>query len=291
MYEETDPRHLHERIAIKDNAEYIKKYEHIRARLKDLLGDDALYIEHVGTTAVSDISAYPVVDVAIAASTETIRDKICKKLLSQSGFTEVETRNDEILIRKGTYEKPQYYIHLALSQSIFFKSMILFRDELKLKPKKRIAYDSIHGYAKMEYEYDLEKYHYAKTSFIKATAKQNGIENYDEEIHLDKIERFNVSKATDVVEKVCGYIIYAGIAQMLVRLFAGLVIEFIYTEHTIIFICGCLALSFISTMFMLVRLLREHTNTGIVLKRIMFIVFGATLCIDAIINLVIVLNR
>ena len=55
MYEETDLRHLDERINIEDNSQYIKKYEHIRAKLKELLGDDAVYIEHVGTTAVNDI--------------------------------------------------------------------------------------------------------------------------------------------------------------------------------------------------------------------------------------------
>ena len=182
MYEETDLRHLDERINIEDNSQYIKKYEHIRAKLKELLGDDAVYIEHVGTTAVNDIFAYPVIDVAIAASTEKLRDRICEKLLSEHGFTECKSKNDEILIRKGTLEKPSYYIHLTLAQSDFFRTMLRFRDELKIKPKRRDAYENIHSYAKLEYRDDLDKYHNAKTSFIRATAKQNSVENYDDEI-------------------------------------------------------------------------------------------------------------
>lgn len=290
MYEETDLRHLDERVNIKDNSEYIKKYEHIRAKLKDLLGDDAVYIEHVGTTAVSDIYAYPVIDVAIAASTEKLRDRICEKLLSEHGFTQCKSKNDEILIRKGTFEKPSYYIHLTLAQSNFFKSMLHFRDELKLKPKKRDAYENIHTCAKLEYRDDLDKYHNAKTSFIKATAKQNSVENYDDEIHIEKVERFRIDRTPEVIEKICGNILYIGIAQLVVRMLLGLVVVFTFTMDVIPLIVGCGILTIISTLFIIYHLLRERTNSGVVLKRIMFIVFGFILLIDAIINLVVTIN-
>ena len=290
MYEETDLRHLDERINIEDNSQYIKKYEHIRAKLKELLGDDAVYIEHVGTTAVNDIFAYPVIDVAIAASTEKLRDRICEKLLSEHGFTECKSKNDEILIRKGTLEKPSYYIHLTLAQSNFFRTMLRFRDELKIKPKRRDAYENIHSYAKLEYRDDLDKYHNAKTSFIRATAKQNSVENYDDEIHIEKTERYRVNKSSEIVEKICGYILYAGIAQLLVRMFLGLIIVLVFTAEAVPLIIGCGLLSILSTIFMIYLLIRERTDSGIVLKRIMFIVFGGVLIADAIINLIVTLN-
>ena len=290
MYEETDLRHLDERINIEDNSQYIKKYEHIRAKLKELLGDDAVYIEHVGTTAVNDIFAYPVIDVAIAASTEKLRDRICEKLLSEHGFTECKSKNDESFIRKGTLEKPSYYIHLTLAQSNFFRTMLRFRDELKIKPKRRDAYENIHSYAKLEYRDDLDKYHNAKTSFIMATAKQNSVENYDDEIHIEKTERYRVNRSSEIVEKICGYILYVGIAQLLVRMFLGLIIVLVFTTEAVPLIIGCGLLSILSTIFMIYLLIRERTNSGIVLKRIMFIVFGGVLIADAIINLIVTLN-
>ena len=282
MCEETDLRHLNERVRIKDNTEYIKKYERIRARLKELLGDDATYIEHVGTTAVNDVMAYPVIDIAIATSTDKLRDRICKKLLSENNFVQTKSRNDEILIRKGSLQKPDYYIHLTLAQSEFFMSMLRFRDELKLKPKKRLAYDNIHACAKMEYMDDLDKYHHSKTGFIKSTSNMNGIENYDDRIHVEKHERVYIDRSSEIVEKICEYVLILGMAQFLVRYGLSTMLVFVFNSEAIPLFVGGILLSSVSALYFLCLALRERTNHGILAKRIMFVVFGAILVIDII---------
>ena len=289
MWQDILRSHLENRVRIEDNSEYVKKYEHIRTRLKELLGDDATYIEHVGTTAVNDITANPVIDIAIAVSTPKIKEKIKEILVEQKFLKQIESPNDEILLLKGSVEKPEYYLHIAETQSAFYKSMIRFRDELKLQPKRRDAYVNIHVFGKLDYLNDLEKYNNAKTNFIKAAVNHYGVHSYDEKIHAEVNERHSKSHLPDVLEKIARTILTVGAVNLAIKLFCMLIFVFVYDRSYLVPFILILILHTICMAYISYRAYTERTDSLMLVKRIAFISFGALAIINYIINIVMIL--
>lgn len=111
--------------------------------LKSLLGDVAIDIQHIGSTAINGIYAKPIIDIAVAVdSLDSIKPYI--DLLEQNGII---FRNEDVcgqlLFVIGDDETRTHHIHIVIWNSTAWQNYIIFRDYLNTFPEQAKKYESL----------------------------------------------------------------------------------------------------------------------------------------------------
>lgn len=108
---------------------------------------DPLQIEHVGSTAINEIMAKPVIDIVVGI--ESLEDDLTEltKDLKDCGFYRLRVeRPNEVVFAKftdETFEIKTYFIHLTEYQGTLWHNLIYFRDYLNAHPAARKEYEKI----------------------------------------------------------------------------------------------------------------------------------------------------
>lgn len=144
-------------------------FEEEKRLLREVLGTSLLAIEHIGSTAVTDLSAKPVIDIAIlVGSFEDIEP--WPEILDRHGYTywgDREGRNDHFFA-KGPDESRTYYLHVVAVSGVEWDNYLKFRDALRNQPQIRIAYEKLKQQALAAYRHDRKAYTQAKHDFIQS---------------------------------------------------------------------------------------------------------------------------
>ena len=146
--------------------EWRKSAENIIYRLKKLLGDTAVDIQHIGSTAIPLIHAKPIIDIAVA-----VRD-----LDDISSYVKVLKQNDiifrgaiisgEILFVIGNDEMRTHHIHVVKWRGPEGENYINFRDYLNAHPEKAMLYDSYKHKLASQFSDDRRNYTAGKEEII-----------------------------------------------------------------------------------------------------------------------------
>ena len=112
-----------------------KSFKNEKRKLKKMFGKETLDIQHVGSTAISGISAKPIIDIGMTVpSLRKARKYILA--LKKIGFTrKKENRQDRLFFTKGPEKKRTHYLHIGEAGSGYVEDMILFRDYLRKNKK------------------------------------------------------------------------------------------------------------------------------------------------------------
>ena len=123
--------------------EWVKEAEKTIEELKYLLGDIAVDIQHIGSTAISSIHAKPIIDIAIGVrDLEDIQPYM--KTLRENGFIfRGEDVPGQALFVKGNVEEEvrTHHIHVVRWNGSEWNNYVNFRDYLKAFPEKALIYD------------------------------------------------------------------------------------------------------------------------------------------------------
>ena len=143
-------------------------------KLKNILGDAADDIQHVGSTAIPTIMAKPIIDIAVAA--KSFEDILrYEDTLKDAGFfyRPVEDVNSQLLFAKGNYYEgtgnlQTHFIHVVLKDSMEWINYINFRDFLVKKTAIAKEYEKLKLSLSEENsgEDGREKYTAGKRDFI-----------------------------------------------------------------------------------------------------------------------------
>ena len=117
-------------------------------KLKGILGNIAVDMQHVGSTAILTICAKPIVDIAVAVrSFADINEKQAE--LEAQGFYH-RSWNDvgqELFAcgshYDGTGDKQTHFIHVVLANSPEWRNYLNFRDYLNANPEEAKAYEAL----------------------------------------------------------------------------------------------------------------------------------------------------
>ena len=129
-------------------------------KIKDILGDDVVDVQHVGSTSIRWICAKPIIDIAVA-----VRDfqDIMKhnEELAENGI--VYRRQDvpgQHLYRCGDLENDivTHFIHVVISDSEDWHNYINFRDYLNAHPKDAKVYERLKEDLCSKYPEDRNSY-------------------------------------------------------------------------------------------------------------------------------------
>lgn len=109
-------------------------------RLQGALGGLALHIDHVGSTAVPDLAAKPVIDIQVAVA-DPGDVEVCRGRLASLGYSHATF---PLVFFHRPQEWPHtHHVHVRQDGSADEQRLILFRDWLRTHPADRLAYEAL----------------------------------------------------------------------------------------------------------------------------------------------------
>ncbi|HWH24070.1 MAG TPA: GrpB family protein [Candidatus Limnocylindria bacterium] len=147
------------------------RFDALRARLAAALGDVALRIDHVGSTAVAGLAAKPVVDVQV--SVPDVEDEAAYRVRIESlGFGLRYREPGHRYFRPPPGLPRLSHIHVCTTGSDWEHDHLLFRDYLRAHPAAAADYAKLKRRAAAEHPTDRIAYTDAKGPWIKAIVER-----------------------------------------------------------------------------------------------------------------------
>ena len=159
---------------ISHQEEWDKNAENAILELKQLFGNAAVDIQHVGSTAIASIYAKPIIDIVIG-----LRDlndiSPYMQLLKKHGFIfRGEDVAGQMLFVMGDFEKDTrtHHIHAVKWNGTEWKNYINFRDYLNCHPDKAMIYDACKKKLALQFPDDRKSYTEGKQECIEYLLKE-----------------------------------------------------------------------------------------------------------------------
>ena len=155
-------------IVVPYNPKRKNEFQKIKNEIYNALGNLALSIEHIGSTAVVGLSAKPIIDIDVVIKNHSLLNEVIKKLKDigyiHEGDLGIKDRD------AFKYEnKPHLMLHhlyVCPQNSRELKRHITFRDYLRNNPDDVKKYSKIKERGAKLFPYDIEKYIEYKAEFI-----------------------------------------------------------------------------------------------------------------------------
>lgn len=156
--------------------EWRELFEAEKSALQKVLGDKFIATEHVGSTAIPDVKAKPILDLMLAIP-DLEHWEWAQEPLTKLGY---EFRRDfrkeqgHILFVKGPEENRTHYLKITELNSDFWTEHILFRDYLINNPQYRVEYQNLKEKLFGEHGGNREPYTKGKEEFVRKILKLTG---------------------------------------------------------------------------------------------------------------------
>lgn len=146
--------------------EWNKNAKNIIRLLKQLLGDTAVDIQHIGSTAVFSIHAKPIIDIAVAVHNLNDILPYIEGLKQNNIIFRGEVVSGEVLFVMGDKDIRTHHIHIVKWNSIEWNNYINFRDYLNTYPEKAMLYDACKQKLAIRFSNDRKSYTAGKEEII-----------------------------------------------------------------------------------------------------------------------------
>lgn len=150
--------------------EWSENAKSIINNLKNVFGDTAIDIQHIGSTAIQHIKAKPMLDIAVAVNTfDDLPDVF--PLLEKVGIYKSTLQPLPGIILCAVKNNRESDIclsavHIILIGSLQWKNHINFRDYLNAFPQKAKEYEKLKIELAQQYPHDRNAYSNGKKEFI-----------------------------------------------------------------------------------------------------------------------------
>ncbi|MFB5282456.1 GrpB family protein [Peribacillus sp. Hz7] len=138
-----------------------------KKRIQDVIGIYIVDVHHIGSTAVKNLSAKPIIDIAIEVKDFQDGEK-CVKSLEELGYSYKGTNvlPDRHYFNKG--EPRTHQIHMYQSGSRYLLEQLRFRDYLRENETVRNQYEKLKQDLSSVSQGNKHKYAEDKTDFVKS---------------------------------------------------------------------------------------------------------------------------
>ena len=151
--------------------EWAQWYEEEKDKLVSVLSDTAV-ISHIGSTAIQNIYAKPIIDILIELPTTALLREAAEKLTA-NGYLCMSESENRVSLNKGYTEngfaERVFHIHLRICGD---RDEICFRDHLNTHPDAAKEYEKLKLDLCKLYEHDRDGYTAAKTDFVEKIMKE-----------------------------------------------------------------------------------------------------------------------
>lgn len=143
-----------------------ERFEREARELRDVAGDRALAVEHVGSTAVEGLPAKPVLDVLVAVPDDATARGLVDPLEALGYEHRPTDVHDRTFLAKGPPEDRTVYCSLTPAGSDTYREQLAFRDALRADPRLREEYAALKRRLAAEYPEDRDAYTEGKSAFV-----------------------------------------------------------------------------------------------------------------------------
>ncbi len=138
-----------------------------KTALKSALGDNAVDIQHVGSTAIIGLTAKPIIDIAIAVPSLDIVEQLMTPLHKLGyDYTDEQGVPSRRFFAKGPESNRTHYLHISEANTEY-KRLVFFRDSLNRNPELCQQYESLKRTLAAKFPSDRAAYTQGKNDFIK----------------------------------------------------------------------------------------------------------------------------
>ena len=136
------------------------------AALRDILGEDAADIQHVGSTAIPAIAAKPIVDIAVGVRDLADMRRQDDRLAERGILYRKEEHGGQLLYVVGPEDARTHFIHVVPWDGESWRNYIAFRDYLNAHPVEAERYGALKRALAARFPADREAYTRAKHETI-----------------------------------------------------------------------------------------------------------------------------
>lgn len=154
-----------------------KQFRQIAAELKQTLGELALAVEHVGSTAVPGLAAKPIIDIDVVIRDYSVFSQVVE-LLERSGYYhegDLGIRGREAFGYSGKEHLQKHHLYVCPADSGELRRHLVFRDHLRSHREAASEYETIKRNAARQFPDSIEDYLWMKGSFIEEIYRQCGL--------------------------------------------------------------------------------------------------------------------
>lgn len=125
------------------NTNWVELFEQEKEKIKSAFGDDAVDIEHIGSTSVPRLASRPIIDIAVLIDSYKEADDYIEPLAKFGyEYNQPASSPERHFFRK--YEAIKYHLSIAYKdKGSFWKRQILFRDWLRDHEDARKEYQEL----------------------------------------------------------------------------------------------------------------------------------------------------
>ena len=146
-------------------------YQGRAGALDEALGDVAMRIEHIGSTAVPGLAAKPTIDIQVSAADLAPLDRY-RRPLEALGYAFHEPSLVELDHRFFQAAARAAHIHVCPAGGDWERRHLLFRDYLREHPEDAAHYASLKRSLALAFRLDREGYLSAKSDYIEAALQR-----------------------------------------------------------------------------------------------------------------------
>lgn len=154
-----------------------ERFEETRTQIKKASSDSLLGVFHIGSTAVPDLAAKPMVDVlAVYEGYKPARR--AADILVTKGYTFQKDEPEWIQLIRSDSED-DVFIHFRPKESEVWRDQLVLRELLRESPKARREYEQVKRSAAEEHPNSPEEYTAAKDEIVRTLVNRAYEEGYD----------------------------------------------------------------------------------------------------------------
>jgi GrpB-like predicted nucleotidyltransferase (UPF0157 family) len=154
-------------VIVEYDAAWPNEFERLRDRAASAVGDLAVAIEHIGSTAVAGLAAKPVIDLVVIverADVPAAIERLTRRGYVDEGNVGVEGR--EVL--RSPAGEAKHHRYVSPSDSGELHAQLAFRDRLRSDRTLAAEYEALKRELAAQYADDRDGYTNAKGSFVTA---------------------------------------------------------------------------------------------------------------------------
>ncbi|MBT2665669.1 GrpB family protein [Bacillus sp. ISL-4] len=149
------------------NPNWVTEFEQEKAKIKEVLKDKPICVEHIGSTSIKDLGSKPILDIMAGVQHLDEVDKFIDPLKT-IGYEFVAHKEfpERRFFRKGQWRAGTHHLHIYKFGSEEWNNHLLFRDYLRIHPDARRQYQELKLSLAQKHPADIAGYTKAKAPFI-----------------------------------------------------------------------------------------------------------------------------
>jgi GrpB-like predicted nucleotidyltransferase (UPF0157 family) len=159
-------------IIVDYSPEWARQFAQLRATLVAALGNLAVAVEHVGSTAVPGLASKPIIDIDVVIASFDELDRV-KAALANIGY---EYSGEQGIAGRHAFKQPaglpQHHCYVCVSGSRELLRHLAFRDALRTDAELAREYGALKTTLAARFRDDRLGYSEAKGAFVEAVLRQ-----------------------------------------------------------------------------------------------------------------------